>query len=129
MYIRYQDQLQDAATNYKERRWYEDSYARLESGGNLFSNWYENVYRRRWKQKLVELDYGYDWQKIKDVDLIMKFDDTTRVHLPCALADANWVDLCQQLTIYIPEDLKQDLRWSRYKLFKKQINFQDYLEH
>lgn len=59
----------------------------------------------------------------------MKFDDTTRVHLPCALADANWVDLCQQLTIYIPEDLKQDLRWSRYKLFKKQINFQDYLEH
>lgn len=35
MYMRYQDQLQDAATNYKERRWYEDSYARLESGGNL----------------------------------------------------------------------------------------------
>jgi len=32
-------------TNFKERTWLQDSWTRIESGGNVYTRWYENFYR------------------------------------------------------------------------------------
>lgn len=129
MYLQLLEQGATAPTNYVERMWWDDSFLRIESGGNIYSRWYENIYKRRANKPLTELDYGYDWQKVKDVDMTMYYDSHTIVHLPSSYSDASWIDFCRYLTKYIPEDLKENRKWSKYDLHKKNINFKDYMEH
>jgi hypothetical protein len=123
-----------APKHWHERQWYMDSFWRLETGGNLFSNWYENFYRHRQGRKLVDLDYGYDWQKIKNLDVTMFYDPTTIVHIPTSYSDASWVDLCRRLRIYIPDELKagggvftKDGTW-KYAVKKKRLKWREFSE-
>ena len=129
MYIALLQQEAVGPTNYKERMWFEDSFLRLESGGNIYSKWYQNLYRRRSGREAVELDYGHDWQKVKDLDITMYYDTNTIIHLPSSYSDASWIDLCRYLTIYIPQDIKENRRWTKYKLYKKHLKFKDYLNY
>lgn len=129
MYYFILEQGEMGPRNYQERKWYMDSFSRLESGGNLYSRWYENTYKRRWKEKIMEMDYGYDWQKIKDLDITMYLGPRRIIHLPSSYSDASWIDLSRLLRAYIPEELKDGREWTKYKNVKKRLTYKDYMEH
>lgn len=96
-----------APQSYKDRQWFIDSWTRLENGGNWYSRWYENYYRKRWGLPKKVLDYGHDWQKISNVDAAIVIEKN-RYHFPGAVADVNWIRFSRLIESYnrLPDELK-----------------------
>lgn len=114
-----------APQSYKDRQWFIDSWTRLENGGNWYSRWYENFYRKKWGLRKKELDYGFDWQKIANVDAPIKIE-SVRYHFPGAVADVNWIRFSRIIENYnrLPDELKNfkqviQLKFRQSKLQKK----------
>lgn len=105
-----------APKHYKEKQWFFDSWARLENGGNWYSRWYENYYRKKWNLPIKELDYGYDWQKIIKVDAPIAIDRKI-YHFPGGVADVNWVIFSRFVESYnrLPDELKDFRKVIRFK--------------
>lgn len=81
-----------APKTFAERQWYFDSWTRLENGGNLYTRWYENIYRIRQGLPKRALDYGHDWQVIQPVKGII-FLGKKSYNFPGSNADINWIVL------------------------------------
>ena len=96
-----------APQSYKDRQWFIDSWTRLENGGNWYSRWYENYYRKKWGLPKKPLDYGHDWQKISNVDASIVIEKD-RYHFPGAVADVNWIRFSRLIESYnrLPDELK-----------------------
>ena len=99
---------------YHDKNWTYDSWTRIESGGNIFSRWYENKYRAWQNRPFLELDYGHPFQKAfvkAKVPLdFQKGAKSITVHI--GYADAEWFYFAFVSNLYIPDDVK------RYKYFK-----------
>lgn len=101
---------QYAPKHFGEREWLQDSWIRLENGGNLYTRWYENYYRNLRNLPLKPLDYGFDWQKIKDNIDMETLWKKKLVHMDfSSFADAYWIYLGRKLEIHM------DLELSQYK--------------
>jgi hypothetical protein len=107
-----------APQNYKEKQWFFDSWVRLENGGNWYSRWYENQYRKMRKLTIKPLDYGYDWQKISDVDAQIIIDKKI-YHFPGAVSDVNWIVFSRLIETYnkLPAELKDFTKKVSIKMY------------
>lgn len=124
--------------NYKEREWLEDGWTRLEQGGNWYSRWYENYFRR--KKGLLDkpLDYGEKFQIIEPVSTIYRYNDTA-YDIPSSYADNNWMNLSLLTDYYnkLPKEYKdftQELKikpkFNKKKKWelKKNLTLQNFLK-
>lgn len=103
-----------APKTYADRQWYYDSWTRLENGGNIYSRWYENIYRIRQGLPIKKLDYGHDWQVILPEDGFI-YIDGKRYNFRGSNGDINWIVFSRFIEAFnaLPEeikDFKKDLK-------------------
>jgi hypothetical protein len=126
--------------NYKERDWLEDSWTRLEQGGNTYSRWYENHFRKLKGLSFKPLDYGKKFQIVEPVDTTYVYNDTV-YHLLSSYADGNWINLSRLTDYYnkLPDEYKDftkeliiqpKIKWIKVgkKWVKKEIKPSKYYE-
>jgi len=110
--------------NYHTRTWEYDSFFRLESGGNIYSTWYTNKYRRFQQKELLELDYGLSTQKLPRIEWqvwVPEFDHI--IWLKIGYADIHWVDLSMNFMLDTPEKVTKSGELVKHiKNYKKFIN-------
>jgi hypothetical protein len=102
--------------DFKEREWLQDSWTRVESGGNIYTRWYENYYRSLKKLPLQDLDYGYDWQVERNAVISLIWEGY-RLNFKTALADAYWVYFGRTLTARIDHQIEQYKSFSDVDMF------------
>jgi hypothetical protein len=127
-------------TDFKQREWLQDSWLRLEGGGNVYTRWYENCYRNFKKLPVKPLDYGYDWQVERNVVIQFWWEQQKILEYVSALGDAYWIDLGRMIDDHMRRQLdsirtlseqdifihflkklgKRRLKW--HKLYRKKLN-------
>ena len=90
---------------YKTRYWGKDSWQRFEDGGNLYSQWYTNIFRILQKRTPIDLDYGHDSQKIKNIRFTMKYREIAVIKGRLSYADLSWFDLTLEMLKKVPETI------------------------
>lgn len=113
--------LTKIAVRYEDKIWVFDSYIRLEEGGNLFTLDYINSYRKFQQAKLVELDYGYVWQKIINLPFTMEYKGKERP-ISGSYAEGQWIVLCKLLKKAEPDELLIATTTALEKYMNKGLN-------
>lgn len=97
-------------TSYKLREWIEDSYARLENGGNTISRFLENHYRQKKGLSIKPLDYGHDWQIITETIYPVFYDELEKpIFYNLGYGEMEWVRFSRVLSKFHRRGLN-DLR-------------------
>ena len=102
-----------APVHFKQREWFEDSWVRLEEGGNPYTRWYENTYRKYKQIEPLQLDMGYhDWQVARNVVSPSWWYETEFIEITGAMAEGYWTYLATLIDYHILKDLGVYRRYS-----------------
>jgi hypothetical protein len=102
-----------APTDFKLREWFEDSWVRLEEGGNPYTRWYENTYRKFRHIEPLQLDMGYqDWQVARNVVSPCWWLESELVEITGAMAEGYWTYLATMIDFHILKQLGQYRKYS-----------------
>ena len=102
-----------APVHFKQREWFEDSWVRLEEGGNPYTRWYENTYRKFKQIEPLQLDMGYhDWQVARNVVSPSWWYESEFIEITGAMAEGYWTYLATLIDYHILKDLGIYRRYS-----------------
>ena len=106
LYLKLKKENRYAPVHFKQREWFEDSWVRLEEGGNPYTRWYENTYRKYKQIEPLQLDMGYhDWQVARNVVSPSWWYETEFIEITGAMAEGYWTYLATLIDYHILKDL------------------------
>jgi len=113
LYIKLKKENRYAPIDFKQREWFEDSWVRLEEGGNPYTRWYENTYRKYKQMEPLQLDMGYhDWQVARNVVSPSWWYEKELIEITGAMAEGYWTYLATLIDYHLLKDLGQYRRYS-----------------
>jgi hypothetical protein len=106
LYLKLKADNRYAPIDFKQREWFEDSWVRLEEGGNPYTRWYENTYRKYKQIEPLQLDMGYhDWQVARNVVSPSWWYEKDFIEITGAMAEGYWIYLATLIDYHILKDL------------------------